>query len=432
MNLKLNKFIMSKKEITALKNDLTQKFVIDPLMQKGNLTKESLQPFQLNFDFIQLIQKFKEILGKQDIRKKSASSKRKTLTPNQKKQVDWTMQLAVINYLRRLLKFEKDIFNQAFYGLKIYENIIEFFNSIRSILAQNALILINEVFSEYIPESDEKSQKPPIINLVKTIIPVLILKATTSQSFIKNEARTCLETMITYMKYNETLIVLLNMMNTKKMSDFELAHTLTIKFIQNLGKEFLVNSNQFNAMMNSLGDIYENHKSDLYKKKCKSILSAFNEIMTKEEFDKKMEKCGKKEKEKIKDILEARVAPNTKKEIHNLKLKSKDKDKSVERPKTSCDTKKVMKKQININIKVIDSKGNQKENIGNNVKVIEYKENHKIVDSKENQKENIENNVKILGSKENQKENIKNNNKVVDSKENQKENIENNIIQSKI
>ena len=60
MNLKLNKFIMSKKEITALKNDLTQKFVIDPLMQKGNLTKESLQPFQLNFDFIQLIQKFKD------------------------------------------------------------------------------------------------------------------------------------------------------------------------------------------------------------------------------------------------------------------------------------------------------------------------------------------------------------------------------------
>lgn len=73
MNLKLNKFIMSKKEITALKNDLTQKFVIDPLMQKGNLTKESLQPFQLNFDFIQLIQKFKEILGKEDGRKKCST-----------------------------------------------------------------------------------------------------------------------------------------------------------------------------------------------------------------------------------------------------------------------------------------------------------------------------------------------------------------------
>lgn len=423
MNLKLNKFIMSKKEITALKNDLTQKFVIDPLMQKGNLTKESLQPFQLNFDFIQLTQKFREILGKEDNKKKSAAHKRITLTPNQKNQVDWTMKLAVINYLRRLLKFEKEIFNQAFYGLKIYENIIEFLNSIRSILAQNALILINEVLSEYVPELDEKNQKPPIINLVKTIIPVLLLKATTSQSFIKNEAKTCLETMVTYMKYNETLILLLNMMNTKKMSDFELAHTLAIKLIQNLGKEFLVNSNQFNAIMNSLGDIYENHKSDLYKKKCKSILSTFNEIMTKEEFDKKLEKCGKKEKDKIKEILEARVPANTKKEIHNLRLKSKDKSKSVERPKTSCDTKPVVKKQININIKLIDSKQNYKGNIENNIK---------ILSSKENQKDNIENNIKVVDSKENQKENVKNNSKLVNSKEVQKENIENNCNQSNI
>ena len=219
------------------------------------------------------------------------------------------------------------------------------------------------------------------------------------------------------MKYNETLILLLNMMNTKKMSDFELAHTLAIKLIKNLGKEFLVNSNQFNAIMNSLGDIYENHKSDLYKKKCKSILSTFNEVMTKEEFDKKMEKCGKKEKDKIKEILEARVPPNTKKEIHNLRLKSKDKNKSIERPKTSCDTKQVMKKQININIKVVDSGKNQKENIENNIKVL---------GSKENQKENVENNIKTADSKENIKYNIKE----VDSKKIQKENIENNCNKS--
>lgn len=412
MNLKINKYIMSKKEITALKNDLTQKFVIDPLMQKGNLTKESLQPFQLNFDFIQLTQKFKEILGKEEIRKKSAPHKSTTITPNEKKQVDWTMQLAVINYLRRLLKFEKDIFNQAFYGLKIYENIIEFFNSIRSILAQNALILINEVLSEYIPELDEKSQKPPVVNLIKTIIPTLILKATTSQSFIKNEAKACLETMITHMKYNETLISLLSMMNTKKVSDLELAHTLVIKLIKNLGKEFLINSNQFNAIMNSLGGIYENHKSDLYKKKCKSILSTFNEIMTKEDFDKKMEKCGKKEKEKIKEILEARVAPNTKKEIHNLRLKSKDKNnKSVERPKTSCDTKQV-KKHININIKILDCKENQAEN---------QKENQKEI-KKENQKEKL---------KEKLKENSKEKQKII-QEINQKENIENICNQSKV
>ena len=102
---------MSKKEIASLKNDLSQKFVIDSLMQKGNITKEALQPFAPNFDFVQLIQKFKEILGKKDPQKKK--SKPTTNEQESKKQVDWTMQLAVINYLRRLLKFEKEVFNQA-------------------------------------------------------------------------------------------------------------------------------------------------------------------------------------------------------------------------------------------------------------------------------------------------------------------------------
>ena len=59
----------SKKEISALKKDLAKKFVIDSLMQKGNITREELQPFEPNFDFVQLIQKFKEILGKKDSKK---------------------------------------------------------------------------------------------------------------------------------------------------------------------------------------------------------------------------------------------------------------------------------------------------------------------------------------------------------------------------
>ena len=47
-------------------NDLAKKFVIDSLMQKGNITNEALQPFDINFDYIQLIQKFKEILGRKE------------------------------------------------------------------------------------------------------------------------------------------------------------------------------------------------------------------------------------------------------------------------------------------------------------------------------------------------------------------------------
>ena len=145
---------MSKKEIVSLKKDLTPKFVIDSSMQKGNITYDALEPFPQNYDFILLTQKIKEILGKQSKKKKSSTNKNKApakVEPEQNKPVDWTMQLAVINYLRRLLKHEKNVFDQTFYGLKIYENILDFFNSIRSILAQNALILFNELFSNFVP-----------------------------------------------------------------------------------------------------------------------------------------------------------------------------------------------------------------------------------------------------------------------------------------
>ena len=335
---------MAKKEvIPPQKNDLPPKFVLDSNMQKGNISYDALESFPANYDFIQLIQKLKEILGKVSKKKKTSTNKNKVQTKPepqnpQNSSVDWTIQLAVINYLRRLLKFEKDIFNQTFYGLKFYENILEFFNSIRSILAQNALILFNEVFSKFVPELDEKNQKSPIINLIKVAIPSLILKATTSQSFIKNEAKTCLETLVNNMKSN--------------------------KLIKNLGKEFFVNNKHFGAIMGALGNVYENNKNDLYKRRCKSLLASFEEVMSKEEFDKKLEKCDKKEKDLIKEITFSKLQNNTKREIHHYTLKSKDKNKPEERPKTNCKTKQILKK--NLNIKLVDPKVEQKENCANN------------------------------------------------------------------
>ena len=355
---------MAKKEVETLKNGLAHKFIIESSMQKGNISYENLEPFPKDYDFIQLIQKFKEILGKASKKKKNSTNKNKTsIKPEseQNKPVDWTIQLAVINYLRRLLKHEQDVFNQTFYGLKIYENILEFFNSIRTILAQNALILFNEVFTHYVPELDEKNQKAPVINLIKLAIPSLILKATTSQSFIKNEAKTCLETMASNMKYNDTLITLLQAMNTQKIADFELSYILSNKLIKNLGKEFFVNNKHFGNIMNSLGDIYENNKNDLYKRRCKALLATFEEVMTKEEFNKRLEKCNKKEK--INEINASKLQANTKKEIHHSRLKSKDENKINEKPKTACNTKMILKKQINI--KLVNSKVEQKENCDN-------------------------------------------------------------------
>ena len=115
--------------------------------------------------------------------------------------------------------------------------------------------------------------------------------------------------------------------------------------------------------MSALSDVYTHNKNDLYKRRCKSLLATFEEVMTKEEFNKRLEKCTKKEKDKINEINANKLQANTKKEIHHYRLKSKDENKSNERPKTVCNTKMILKKKINI--KLVNTKVEQKENCDN-------------------------------------------------------------------
>ena len=131
------------------------------------------------------------------------------------------------------------------------------------------------------------------------------------------------------MKYNDTLITLLQGMNTQKIAEFELALALSNKMIKNLGKDFFMNNKHFGNIMGALGDVYSNNKSDLYKRRCKTILGTFEEVMTKEDFNKCLEN-----------------------------------EKSIrERPKTSCNTKQPLKK--NIDIKLVKSKNQHNENCDN-------------------------------------------------------------------
>ena len=76
-------------------------FFIEDEMKNINLSNESLKPIEPEMDFVSMMQKLKEILNN--------------------KNSDWTLQIAVINYLRRILKYEKKIFVQFFYHLKIYK-----------------------------------------------------------------------------------------------------------------------------------------------------------------------------------------------------------------------------------------------------------------------------------------------------------------------
>ena len=286
-----------------------QKFIIPDSMKMENIPKEDLSAFEEGTDFIFLMQKLKQIILN--------------------KETDWTFHLAVINYLRRLLKFEIDIFNQFLYGCKLYPKIIELINSIRSILAKNALILVNEMFSEMVPEYDEKKNKAPVITFIKDIIPTLIMKANGNQSFIRTEAKTCLESLINNMKYGDTLVFLIQAMNSKKNQDIDLAYNLAVKLCNNLTKEYLEEFPLFNDLMKVCANIYE-LKKDIYVKKIIALIKLIKDKITENDFNIKLEKCQKKERDIIKKALDPNInnkpkmKNSTSSEFQNFLKKSKD------------------------------------------------------------------------------------------------------------
>lgn len=271
-----------KKDPSSLKDNQIE-FTIEDSMKQPNISKDNLLPFTEETDFVLLMQKLKQILIN--------------------KETDWTNHLSAINYLRRLLKFEKIMFNQVLYGLKLYSKIIEFINSIRSVLAKNTLNLVNEMFEEEIPEYDDKKNKNPIIIFIKAIIPTLIMKAGCNQSFIKNEAKICLDSLVNNMKYGETLISLIQAMSSKKNQDIELAFQYANKLIDNLSKEYLNDYPLFNELIKSIAGIYE-LKKDIYVKKIIVIINKLIEKISKDEFNNKVVTCPKKERELIKKALD--------------------------------------------------------------------------------------------------------------------------------
>ena len=273
------------------KKQKVPEFIIPEEMKNINLPHDSLKPLEPEIDIVSMMQKFKDILSNKDS--------------------DWTYQISVINYLRRIFKFDKQVFNQFFYGAKFYQKIIEFIDSVRSSLAKNALVLLNEIFSEQINQ-EEKSNSNSLITLIKSTIPHLISKINSNKSFIKADSNMCLESLVKNMKFFDVLLTFFQLMNTKKAKDAELLLELSKKMINNLGKEFFVQNSQFNELIKHVISFYESHK-DSNVKQCKDILNCFIEVMTKEEFDKKMEKCTKKEKENVKIILETKIAQPKKK-----------------------------------------------------------------------------------------------------------------------
>ena len=274
---------MTSKSLNQSKSDQPASFIIDPLMKHPNLQNDSLHPFEPTTNFILLIQKIKEIL-------------------NSAEETDWTIKLSGINYLRRLFLHEKEVFDQCFYGLKLYVKIVNLINSTKSVLAKNGLLLLNEVLNE--KSTDEKNQKAKI-SLIKSVIPELVSKINSNQSFIKNEANSCLDLIIENNNDCETLIDLLQLMKKKKGNEFISLVNYCMKSIENLGKNNLLSHEvQFNEIIKIILGLSIENKDVIHTTKFKNILNKISEMISKEEFEKKLEKLKKKEKEVIKKLME--------------------------------------------------------------------------------------------------------------------------------
>ena len=274
-------------------------FTILEEMKNINIPFESLKPIEPEIDSVSMFQKLKEILNA--------------------KNSDWTLQIGVINYLRRVQKFDKNVFGQFFYGAKIYPKLLDLINSVRSSVSKNALLLLNEIFSENISQINNS-----ILYLVKATLPLLIPKINSNQSFIKVECKQLLESIVKNVKSPELLLIILQQINSgprilistpnprNKDNNFEIITDLFIKSAKNLGKEILVANPQFQEMIKSLVTFYDLNQSKNVKF-CKNILNCLIETMEKENFDSKLDKCGKKEKDGVASIMNEKVEENNKK-----------------------------------------------------------------------------------------------------------------------
>jgi len=274
-------------------------FTILEEMKNINIPFDSLKPIEPEIDTVSMFQKLKEILNA--------------------KNSDWTLQIGVINYLRRVQKFDKNVFGQFFYGAKIYPKLLDLINSVRSSVSKNALLLLIEIFSENISQINNS-----ILYLVKATLPLLIPKINSNQSFIKVECKQLLESIVKNVKSPELLLIILQQINSgprilistpnprNKDNNFEIITDLFIKSAKNLGKEILVANPQFQEMIKSLVTFYDLNQSKNVKF-YKNILNCLIETMEKENFDSKLDKCGKKEKDGVASIVKEKVEVNNKK-----------------------------------------------------------------------------------------------------------------------
>ena len=117
-----------------------------------NLSYENLPQFEENTNYIELMRKVTLLLKETDEKK-------------------WNECVEGINYLRRLRKYNKEVFEKIMYDLDIFNIILSYLNCSRTILSKITLVFIQEIFSEYEFEYNEKDEEIELVKFIEFITP---------------------------------------------------------------------------------------------------------------------------------------------------------------------------------------------------------------------------------------------------------------------
>ncbi len=243
-----------------------------------NLSYENLPQFEENTNYIELMRKVILLLKETDEKK-------------------WNECVEGINYLRRLRKFNKEVFEKIMYDLDIFNIILSYLNCSRTILSKITLVFIQEIFSEYEFEYNEKDEEIELIKFIEFITPKLISKLNSDKSFIKEEVIKCLKNLSENMTYGKTLITLIKCFLENENCD--LCYKFIEELLNNFDVNYLIYFDYWNELFEILIKTLKMNK-ELFTKKCISILNLLENLLGKENYNKILnEHCSEEEKELI-------------------------------------------------------------------------------------------------------------------------------------
>ena len=301
------------------KNNNNNNFNFDVKMENPNLKFNELHPFESNINFLFLLRFLHNIL-------------------NNYKENEWIKHILLLNYLRRLRKYQKKIYETFIYDLNVFNYLTKFLNSIRTALSKLTLIFFNEIFSKYEFEyklnNNNNNEKIELINLLNLFVPKIINKYVFDKTFLKEEALKALNNLSENMFYGDSLIILLKCICNDNINYSNISFNVLLNLIKNFEKNYLIYYENWNEIFFLMVKIYEKKKECFIKKPGKIFIEFENKIDNFREkiFDNESF-CSKDKKIIINKAIEyyknKENKNNDKKcKLKNLIIKSKNNSKS--------------------------------------------------------------------------------------------------------